>query len=206
MLFVLFPAGMPRSKRLLDLLITIPGLVILSPVFFLVSIAVLGSFGWPIFFLQSRPGYHGRIFRLIKFRTMRLADVKASPENDAQRLTGFGRFLRATSLDEIPELINVLSGEMSIVGPRPLLVQYLDRYTPEQARRHEVLPGITGWAQVNGRNILSWEDKFKHDVWYVDHWSFELDLRILLLSIGKVIKQEGINQSGSATAEEFKGK
>lgn len=203
---VLFPAGIPWSKRIFDLSIAIPALTILSPLFLFISIVIMVSAGWPIFFLQARPGYHGRIFRVIKFRTMRVANASASPKSDASRLFALGRFLRANSLDELPELINILLGEMSLVGPRPLLVQYLELYTPEQARRQNVLPGMTGWAQVNGRNILTWEEKFKHDVWYVDHWSFGLDLHILLMTVGKVIKREGINQAGSATAEEFKGK
>ncbi|MGA9398368.1 MAG: sugar transferase [Anaerolineaceae bacterium] len=203
---MLFPAGIPRSKRLFDLFIAIPALIILSPLFLLISIAILLSAGSPVLFIQARPGYHSIIFRVIKFRTMHITDASDLPKDDGDRLFTLGRFLRATSLDELPELINILLGEMSWVGPRPLLVQYLKLYTPEQARRHNVLPGITGWAQVNGRNILSWEEKFKYDVWYVDHWSFGLDLRILLKTVGKVIKREGINQAGSATAEEFKGK
>ncbi|MGB8253735.1 MAG: sugar transferase [Anaerolineaceae bacterium] len=203
---MLFPAGIPRSKRLFDLFIAIPALIILSPLFLLISIAILLSAGWPVLFIQARPGYHSIIFRVIKFRTMHVTDASDLPKDDGDRLFTLGRFLRAASLDELPELINILLGEMSWVGPRPLLVQYLKLYTPEQARRHNVLPGITGWAQVNGRNILSWEEKFKYDVWYVDHWSFGLDLRILLMTVGKVIKREGINQAGSATAEEFKGK
>ncbi len=203
---VFFPAGIPKSKRLFDLFLAIPALIILSPLFIVISIAIILADGWPIFFLQKRPGYHGRIFRLIKFRTMCGNDLSSSSANDVIRIYPLGRLLRATSLDELPELINILMGEMSWVGPRPLLTKYLTLYTPEQARRHNVLPGLTGWAQVNGRNILSWEEKFKHDVWYVDHWSFGLDLRILFLTIGIVIKREGINQAGSATIEEFKGK
>lgn len=156
--------------------------------------------------MQDRPGYHGKVFRVIKFRTMRVQEISTSSESDARRLFPLGRFLRATSLDELPQLINILRGEMSLVGPRPLLVQYLELYTPEQSGRHNVLPGCTGWAQVNGRNIITWEEKFKYDVWYVDNWSFGLDLRILFMTISKAIKQEGINQAGSATVEEFKGK
>ena len=201
----LFPAGMPLVKRLIDLCLAIPILVILSPFLVLVALLILVSAGWPVFFLQDRPGYRGKIFQIIKFRTMRVNDGPVLPDGDAGRISRLGRLLRATSVDELPELINVLRGEMSLVGPRPLLVQYLERYTPEQARRHDVLPGITGWAQVNGRNILTWEEKFKYDVWYVDHWSFWLDLRILWLTMIKVIKREGITQKGSATAEEFKG-
>jgi len=157
-------------------------------------------------FRQRRPGLNGRLFTILKFRTMS-DDVDASgrPLPDEYRLTGLGRLLRATSLDEIPELLNVLRGDMSLVGPRPLLVEYLARYTPEQARRHEVKPGITGWAQVNGRNALTWEEKFKLDVWYVDNWSLWLDLKILAMTLWKTLLGEGINQPGQATAEEFLG-
>jgi len=159
-----------------------------------------------VLFGQKRPGLHGQPFRIFKFRTM--TDARAadgSPLPDEQRLTRLGRFLRASSLDELPELFNVLRGEMSLVGPRPLLMQYLERYSPEQSRRHDVLPGITGWVQVNGRNALTWEDKFRLDVWYVDHWSFWLDLKILFLTFSKVFKREGISQPGHATMEEFMG-
>ncbi len=202
----LFPGGVPLSKRLFDLLLTLAGLVVLSPVFLLVGLAVLIFQGRPVFFRQQRPGYRGRIFTLYKFATMRdLRDPSGRLLPDAQRLTRLGRFLRASSLDELPELLNVLQGEMSLVGPRPLLVKYLPLYSPEQMRRHDVLPGITGWAQVNGRNALSWQDKFRLDVWYVDHWSFWLDLKILALTAWKVIKREGINQPGQATAVEFNG-
>jgi len=163
-------------------------------------------FGTPIIFRQKRPGYHGKPFWVYKFRTMTNAhDAQHNLLPDEQRITRLGRFLRSTSLDELPELFNVLRGEMSWVGPRPLLMQYLERYSPEHARRHEVLPGITGWAQVNGRNALTWEEKFKLDVWYVDHWSFWLDIRILLLTVVKVLRREGINQPGQATAEEYMG-
>lgn len=196
----------PTSKRLLDLILTIPGLLIISPLLLIISLLVRISFGTPIIFRQKRPGYQGKPFWVYKFRSMTNAhDAENNLLPDGQRLTRLGRLLRSTSLDELPELFNVLRGEMSIVGPRPLLMQYLERYSPEQARRHEVLPGITGWAQVNGRNALTWEEKFKLDVWYVDHWSFWLDMRILLLSIVKVLRREGINQPGQATAEEFMG-
>jgi sugar transferase EpsL len=204
------PAGItpsiPGSKRILDLLLTIPGIVILSPLLLLVSILVGVKFGTPILFRQKRPGYLGRPFWIYKFRTM--TDVRDAQSNllpDAERITQLGRFLRSSSLDELPEMFNVLRGEMSWVGPRPLLMQYLERYSPEQARRHEVLPGITGWAQINGRNALTWEEKFNLDVWYVDHWSFWLDIKILFLSVFKVLRREGINQPGQATAEEFMG-
>ena len=162
--------------------------------------------GTPVLFRQQRPGLGGRPFWLLKFRTMTEArDAAGNLLPDAQRLTGFGRFLRATSLDELPELLNVLKGDMSLVGPRPLLMQYLDRYTPEQARRHEVRPGITGWAQVNGRNAITWEEKFKLDVWYVDNWSLWLDIKIIFMTVWKIFKREGISQPGQATMEEFRG-
>ncbi|HUF39149.1 MAG TPA: sugar transferase [Anaerolineales bacterium] len=201
-----FPAGIPFSKRLLDYLLTLTGLFILSPILLMLAVLVRVFLGSPVFFLQQRPGYRGRPFTLIKFRTMRddrYPDGRPMP--DEVRLTGFGRFLRSTSLDELPELFNVLRGEMSLIGPRPLLMRYLDRYTPQQARRHEVLPGITGWAQVNGRNNVSWEEKFRLDVWYVDNWSFGLDLQILARTVWKVIAREGISEPGNATAREFMG-
>lgn len=202
----MFPAGVPLRKRLFDLFLAALGVVILSPVLLLIALLVRIYHGSPVLFTQQRPGFKGRPFFIYKFRTMTDArDAEGRLLPDAQRLTRLGRFLRASSLDELPELFNVLRGEMSLVGPRPLLMQYLDRYTPEQARRHEVLPGITGWAQVNGRNALSWEDKFRLDVWYVDHWSLWLDVKILLLTLWKVLKREGISQPGHATAEEFMG-
>jgi len=196
----------PFVKRLFDILFALLVLVILLPVIVLLGLLSWITQGWPVFFTQVRPGLDGRLFRLVKFRTMRNAvDAKGQPLPDAQRITGLGRFLRRTSLDELPEFFNVLVGQMSVVGPRPLLVQYLERYSPEQARRHEVLPGVTGWAQVNGRNALTWDEKFKLDVWYVDHWSFWLDLRIILMTIGKLFKPEGISQPGHATMPEFMG-
>jgi sugar transferase EpsL len=202
----LFPPGVPISKRALDLLLTIPILILISPVLLIVALLVGVYHGRPVFFRQQRPGYRGHPFEVTKFRTMNNArDASGNLLPDASRLTSLGRFLRATSLDELPELIHVLRGEMSLVGPRPLLMQYLARYSPEQARRHDVLPGITGWAQINGRNALTWEDKFRLDVWYVDHWSLGLDIKILLLTLWKVLKREGISQPGHATAEEFMG-
>ena len=194
------------SKRLFDLLTTTLGLIIILPLMLIISPLVWIFLGTPILFRQPRPGYKGRPFITYKFRTMtnRVGpDGKLLP--DAQRLTSFGRFLRSTSLDDLPQFFNVLRGDMSLVGPRPLLMQYLNRYTPEQMRRHDVLPGITGWAQINGRNALNWEEKFRLDVWYVDHWSFCLDMKILILTPWKVFKREGINQPGHVTAEEFKG-
>ncbi|BAJ62141.1 putative glycosyltransferase [Anaerolinea thermophila UNI-1] len=197
---------MPLSKRLFDLTLAVLALVLLSPVLLFTALAVRLGLGKPVLFRQPRPGYRGRVFTLYKFRTMRDALAPdGTPLPDDQRLTPLGRFLRATSLDELPELFNVLKGEMSLVGPRPLLVKYLPLYTPEQMRRHEVLPGITGWAQINGRNALSWQDKFRLDVWYVDHWSFWLDVKILILTVWKVLRREGINQPGQATASEFDG-
>jgi sugar transferase EpsL len=202
----LIPPGIPLSKRVFDLALSIPGLILLSPLLGVIMLLVWVVHGKPIFFKQVRPGYQARLFPVLKFRTMNNAgDQEGNLLPDAARLTRLGRILRAASLDELPELINVLRGEMSLVGPRPLFAKYLERYSSEQARRHEVLPGITGWAQVNGRNALSWEDKFKMDVWYVDNWSLKLDLKILLLTIWKVIRREGISQPGHATAEEFMG-
>lgn len=203
----LFPRGVPVRKRLLDLAIAGPGLVLISPLLLVIALVVRRRLGSPVIFRHVRPGYHGQPFTLLKFRTMteaRGADDSLLP--DADRMTRLGLFLRSMSLDDLPNLVNVLRGEMSVVGPRPLLPQYLERYTPDQARRHEVLPGITGWAQVNGRNALTWEDKFRLDVWYVDHWSLRLDLRILALTALKVLLREGISQPGHATAEEFQGK
>ena len=203
---MIFPQGIPVSKRIFDLVITIPGLILISPLILVVTVLVRIQHGRPILFSQVRPGYKGKLFTLRKFRTMTDArDAQGELLPDEVRLTSLGRFLRASSVDEIPELINVLKGEMSLVGPRPLLVQYLERYSPEQARRHDMLPGITGWAQVNGRNAITWEDKFRLDVWYVDHWSPLLDLKILWQTFAKVIRREGISQPGHATAEEFLG-
>lgn len=203
---MLFPPGVPISKRIFDLVFTIPGLILISPLLLLVAVLVRFFLGSPVLFRQQRPGYRGQMFTVLKFRTMRdILDKQGNPLPDAERLTRFGRFLRATSIDELPELLNVVRGEMSLVGPRPLLVQYLARYSPEQMRRHDVLPGLTGWAQVNGRNTLTWRDKFCYDVWYVDHWSLWLDLKILGLTFCKVIRREGISQEGHATAEEFMG-
>ena len=179
--------AIPISKRILDLSLTIPALILLSPLIGLVALCVRVGLGSPVIFGQDRPGYKTKIFRIYKFRTMReLRNAQGKLLPDAQRMTGLGKCLRATSLDELPELFNVLRGEMSLVGPRPLLIAYLERYTPEQNRRHDVLPGITGWAQVNGRNALSWEKKFALDVWYVDHWSLGLDVKILFMSIRKL--------------------
>jgi sugar transferase EpsL len=193
-------------KRLLDLLVSGIALVVLSPLLIVIAALVRLFLGSPIFFLQQRPGLHGKPFTIYKFRTMTNArDADGDLLPDERRLTSLGRFLRSTSLDELPELFNVLRGEMSLVGPRPLLMRYLDRYTPEQIRRHEVKPGITGWAQINGRNALTWEQKFALDVWYVDHCSLWLDLKIIALTTWNVLARKGINHPGHVTMEEFMG-
>jgi sugar transferase EpsL len=193
-------------KRLVDLILILILLPFWLPLLLLIVLAVRAKLGCPVFFRQNRPGFQGRLFKLCKFRTMTdQRDALGSLLPDAQRLPPFGRWLRSTSLDELPELFNVIRGEMSLVGPRPLLVQYLDRYTPEQARRHEVRPGLTGWAQVNGRNVITWADKFKLDVWYVDHRSLWLDLKISFLTLKKVLRREGISAAGDATMPEFQG-
>jgi len=190
----------------MDLALTVPALIVLSPVFALVALAVRASLGSPVIFRQRRPGMHERPFTLYKFRTMRDArDGQGALLPDARRLTRLGAFLRATSLDELPELANVLRGDMSLVGPRPLLMEYLPLYSPEQRRRHDVRPGVTGLAQVNGRNALTWREKFALDIEYVDHISVGLDLRILLLTIGSVVRSEGISHSGHVTMQPFRG-
>jgi sugar transferase EpsL len=193
-------------KRVIDVAVAATVLLACLPVLACVALGIRRTMGRPVLFRQRRPGLGGRPFLLYKFRTMDNArDPGGQLLPDAQRLTPLGRLLRRTSLDELPQLWNVLRGEMSLVGPRPLLMQYLERYSPEQARRHDMLPGITGWAQINGRNALTWDDKFRLDVWYVDHWSFWLDIKILWLTLWKVLMREGISQPGHATAEEFKG-
>ncbi|HQP09687.1 MAG TPA: sugar transferase [Anaerolineaceae bacterium] len=202
----LLPAGIPVSKRIFDLLLTTLGLAILSPFLLVLILLVWINHGRPVFFRQVRPGYKAQPFRIFKFRTMR--DLYGSDGNllpDAERLTRFGRFMRSFSLDEIPELFNVLLGDMSLVGPRPLLMSYLPRYSAEQMRRHNVIPGMTGWAQVNGRNALSWPKRLQMDVWYVDNWSFWLDIKILFMTVIKVLKREGISEPGQATVSEFMG-
>jgi len=193
-------------KRLFDLLASAIGLMILAVPLALLGWQVRRKLGSPVLFAQVRPGLHGEPFRMVKFRTMTDArEASGDLLPDAQRLTSFGRFLRATSLDELPELWNVLKGDMSLVGPRPLLMQYMPLYSPEQARRHEVRPGVTGWAQVNGRNAISWEDKFKLDVWYVDNQSLWLDIKILWLTVKKVLVRDGISGAGEATMSAFTG-
>lgn len=194
------------TKRLIDILASLSGLLLLSPVLLLVFLLVRIQMGSPVLFRQVRPGMNGKPFMMVKFRTMLDAvDAQGNPLPDDQRLTRLGSFLRSTSLDELPELWNVLKGDMSLVGPRPLLMEYLPLYSPEQARRHEVRPGVTGWAQVNGRNALSWDEKFKLDVWYVDNQSLWLDIKILFLTVKKVLVREGISAEGEATMSKFKG-
>jgi len=194
-------------KRFFDFFLSFMALLLLLPVFLLLALLVRVKMGMPVFLIQARPGLHGKRFQMLKFRTMSDArDADGMPLPDSERLSAFGRWLRATSLDELPELWNVLRGEMSLVGPRPLLMEYLPLYSPEQARRHDVRPGITGWAQVNGRNAISWEEKFKMDVWYVDHHSLWLDLKILFLTVKNVIARHGISADGEATMPKFSGK
>lgn len=194
------------AKRIFDAVASVVALIVLSPLLLAVAALVRLFLGSPVLFRQERPGLHGRPFMLVKFRTMTdAADAGGLPLPDADRLTRFGKFLRSTSLDELPELWNVLKGDMSLVGPRPLLMEYLPLYSPRQSRRHEVKPGLTGWAQVNGRNAITWEEKFKLDVWYVDNWSLWLDIKIIAMTIWKILKREGISQPGQATMEEFKG-
>jgi len=194
------------TKRLFDLTATIFGLLMIWPFLLVLALLVRIKLGSSVFFCQQRPGLHGKPFMIYKFRTMtNECDANGNLLPDDRRLTSFGKFLRCVSLDELPELINVLKGEMSLVGPRPLLMEYLPLYTPGQSRRHEVRPGITGWAQINGRNAISWEEKFTLDVWYVDNHSLMLDVRILWMTFNKVFKREGINQDGQATMEKFSG-
>jgi len=193
-------------KRAFDLIVSLLALITLWPLVLLVALFIRIKLGSPLLFRQTRPGLHGKPFKMLKFRSMLDAtDKEGNPLPDEMRLTRFGRILRSTSLDELPGLLNVLKGDMSLVGPRPLLMEYLPLYSPEQARRHEVRPGITGWAQVNGRNALSWEDKFKLDVWYVDNRSFWLDIKILFLTVKKVFVREGISAAGEATMSKFTG-
>lgn len=193
-------------KRLFDIVVALIALLLFSPILLIVAILIARRLGSPVLFRQVRPGLNGRLFTMVKFRSMRDAlDKQGNPLPDDQRLTPFGAWLRASSLDELPELWNVLKGDMSLVGPRPLLVEYLPLYSPEQARRHDVRPGITGWAQVNGRNAIGWDDKFRLDCWYVDHRSLALDLKILWLTVRRVFKRDGITQEGHVSAEKFTG-
>lgn len=193
-------------KRIFDFVIALFGIIALVPVFIIVSICVKLQLGSPVIFSQVRPGLHAKPFLMFKFRSMRDSrDAEGNMLPDSERLTGFGRFLRSSSLDELPGLVNVLRGELSLVGPRPLLMEYLPRYSKQQYRRHEVRPGLTGWAQVNGRNAISWEDKFQFDVWYVDNRSFWLDLKILFITVRKVLVKEGISADNHTTMPVFKG-
>ncbi len=198
--------GWKLFKRCFDILVSLAALTLLGPVIVITAWKIRSKLGSPVLFRQERPGKDGKPFEMIKFRTMLdAADVNGNPLPDSERMTPFGSFLRSSSLDELPELWNVLKGEMSLVGPRPLLMEYLPLYSAEQYRRHEVRPGITGWAQINGRNAISWEDKFKLDVWYVDNRSFWLDLKIVFLTIKKVVVRDGISADGEATMTKFSG-
>jgi sugar transferase EpsL len=190
----------------MDVILSATGLIMLSPLLIILAVIIRLKMGKPVLFRQQRPGLGGKGFVIYKFRTMTdQADKSGRPLPDEKRLPKLGKFLRSMSMDELPELFNVLKGDMSIVGPRPLMMKYLNRYTPEQARRHEVKPGITGWAQINGRNAISWEDKFKLDVWYVDNWNVLLDIKIIFKSVWMVITRQGITQQGKATMDEFMG-
>jgi sugar transferase EpsL len=200
------PRPIPVLKRANDLIMGSLMILVLSPIIATAYLLVRWKLGRPVLFRQLRPGIGERPFPFLKFRTMTDArDAHDLPLPDEQRVTRLGRILRSTSIDELPSLINVLRGEMSLVGPRPLLIRYLDRYTPEQARRHEVLPGMTGWAQVNGRNAITWDQKFALDVWYIDHWNFFLEWKILLLTLWKALRREGISPAGAEFAQEFMG-
>ena len=193
-------------KTAVDRSAALVGLAVAAPVLLGAAVAVRATMGSPVLFRQRRPGRGERVFDIVKFRTMREGtDERGNPLSDAERLTPVGRWLRATSVDELPQLWNVVRGELSLVGPRPLLVRYLPRYSPEQRRRHEVMPGITGWAQIHGRNTISWEEKFALDVWYVEHWSLALDARILIETVGRVLKRDGVSSDGHATMPEFEG-
>jgi sugar transferase EpsL len=197
---------MPPGKRIFDVVAAAAALILLSPLLLLLAVLVRARLGRPVLFTQPRPGYQGRPFSIYKFRTMtEVRDAAGNLLPDSARLTRLGRFLRSLSLDELPELFNILRGDMSFVGPRPLIMEYLPLYSPEQMRRHEVYPGLTGWAQVNGRNAIDWPTRFALDVWYVDHRSFWLDMQILLLTLWKVVRRENISQPGQATIQAFKG-
>ena len=194
-----------RIKRAIDLAVAVTALVVFSPLILVLILLVLIFMGWPVFFIQSRPGFKEKPFYLCKFRTMRKHASAGEALSDTDRLTQLGRFLRRTSLDELPELFNVLKGDMSLVGPRPLLMEYLTRYSEEQKRRHDMLPGITGWAQVNGRNAVTWKERFGYDLWYIDNWSLWLDFSIMLITLVKVGKGEGVDQDVGVTMKEFMG-
>ena len=201
-----YPKELPVGKRVFDLVLTIPGLVFISPLLLVTAALVRVRMGKPVLFRQTRPGYKGKLFEVNKFRSMtNEVDEAGELLPDGKRISRLGKLLRATSIDELPELFNVLRGEMSLVGPRPLLFEYLEKYSEEQMRRHDVLPGITGWAQINGRNLMDWTDKFRYDVWYVDHRSLWLDVKILARTVLKALRREGISQEGYATAPMFGG-
>ena len=199
------PHGVQWSKRLFDIIVSVTALILFSPVILLVALAILIFDGRPIFFKQERPGLKGEVFQMYKFRTMKCPKTRGRKFPAEKRISKLGALLRKTSLDELPELWNVLRGEMSLVGPRPLLVRYLKRYNEEQLRRHDVLPGITGWAQINGRNVQTWEQRFTYDVWYVDHWNFLLDIKIILHTVIIVLKREGVSPTDGKIMEEFVG-
>ena len=205
MVVKVLPHGVHWSKRLFDILVSVTALILSSPIILLVALTILIFDGRPIFFKQERPGLKGEVFQMYKFRTMKSPKTRGRQLPADKRISKLGAILRKTSLDELPELWNVLRGEMSLVGPRPLLVRYLKRYTEEQLRRHDVLPGITGWAQINGRNVQSWEQRFKYDVWYVDNWSFWLDIKIILKTVIIVLKREGVSPTDGKIMEEFVG-
>lgn len=205
MVVKVLPHGVHWSKRLFDIVVSITALILSSPVILLVALVILIFDGRPVFFKQDRPGLKGEVFQMYKFRTMKSPKTRGRQLPADKRISKLGAILRKTSLDELPELWNVLRGEMSLVGPRPLLVRYLKRYTEEQLRRHDVLPGITGWAQINGRNVQSWEQRFKYDVWYVDNWSFWLDIKIILKTFIIVLKREGVSPTDGKIMEEFVG-
>lgn len=199
-------SGQQMFKRFVDINASLFALILLAPIMAIVAWKIRQKLGSPVLFTQIRPGYGGKPFKMVKFRTMRDAfDALGKPLADAERMTPFGSFLRASSLDELPELWNVLKGDMSLVGPRPLLMEYLPLYSPEQSRRHDLRPGVTGWAQVNGRNALSWDEKFKLDVWYVNNQSFWLDLKIIFMTLKKVVIREGISADGEVTMSKFTG-
>jgi lipopolysaccharide/colanic/teichoic acid biosynthesis glycosyltransferase len=206
LLYQLDWGGSMGVKRVLDIVSSLTAIIILIPIFLITAILIYFKLGYPVVFVQERPGKNERIFKIMKFRTMlELRDTNGSWLPDSERITRFGRFLRSTSIDELPQLFNVLKGDMSLVGPRPLLIEYLDIYNERQKKRHDVLPGITGWAQVSGRNLISWKDKLQFDVWYVENWSLGLDMKILYMTILKVLKREGVNQQGIVTVEKFNG-
>ncbi|HAT4328041.1 sugar transferase [Clostridium perfringens] len=193
-------------KRIFDIIASLGGLIVFSPIIIVVAILVRVNLGSPILFTQDRVGKDNKIFKMLKFRTMKDGvDKEGNLLPDSERLTNFGKALRSTSLDELPELINILKGDMSLIGPRPLLVEYLPLYSKEQKRRHDVLPGLTGWAQINGRNAISWREKFKLDVYYVDNWSVGLDIKIFFLTFYKILKRDGINQNDNITMQKFDG-